>query len=140
MKQLKAPDASDVEGLYTLTKVKPKSKATDKVRITQIHGSILAKDAVKIADEVRRKKDELEGRKRENQLKRKIRQQVFYQCKVAFQCTRPDGKCMAAWLKECTACGNILLLQCRKSSCVDSNGYKPKMILADRVMKKQMMM
>ena len=42
-------DFSNVEGLFRLPNVKPNMKAIEKVRITQIHGSMTAEDSLSMA-------------------------------------------------------------------------------------------
>ena len=41
-------DFSNVEGLFCLPNVKPNMKAIEKVRITQVHGSMTAEDSLSI--------------------------------------------------------------------------------------------
>ena len=59
-------DSSDVEG----PKVKPKMKATEKARITQIHGSMTAQNALSMVPKIAREKEE-KKRKREEAAKKK---------------------------------------------------------------------
>ena len=46
-------DATDVPGLLSLPTIKPKLKTTQNVRITQMHGSMTAKNAIEVAEEIK---------------------------------------------------------------------------------------
>ena len=99
-------------------------KATKKMRITQIHGSMTAQDALsmvqKIARQRKGRKDET-GRSSQNKEENK---NLFYRCREVCSC---QGICKASQLKECQKCKYIMKSQCSKAGCRCEYGTKPKM-------------
>ena len=117
-------DSSDVEGLLSLPKVKPKIKATEKVRITQIHGSMTAKDALSMIQKIAREKDEKKKKQEEATKKKEENRSLFYRCREVCSC---QGSCKAKQLKECPKCKNVMKSQCSKAGCRSEDGTIPTM-------------
>ena len=119
-------DPSLVPSVFTFEKIKPKK--TKNQRITSVHGSMTAKNVLSIVKENNRKNNEKEKKKKENKEKRLKESEVFLLCKDKCQCEKPNGKCEALGLKQCSICNSVLKSQCGKKACRTPDGAKPLMI------------
>ena len=118
----------EIPGLLTIKKVKPneEKKATPTTRVTQVHGSMRAKDIAAKVKEIRDEKLKKQTEKEEAKKKKEEMKETFIKCKT--QCTCLQRKCLASGLKQCPICLNVLRSVCSKISC-KVNGIKPLMIL-----------
>ena len=126
--QQTVPRLEDIPGLLQINNINPSSK-TKNQRLTDVHGSLKAKDALKLASEKRaeeQKKEEKREMSRQNKIDMKQR---FQKCRE--RCVCEGETCDADGLKECSICKSILRSQCMKKKCIlesKSIGLKrPKM-------------
>ena len=99
-----------------LVKPNEEKKATSTTRVTQVHGSMRAKDVAARVKEIRDEKVKRESEKEEAKKKREKIKETFIQCKT--RCTCSQQKCLASGLKQCPVClNNVLRLVCSKASC-----------------------
>ena len=63
-------DASDVPGLLSIPRLKPKPVVSKNIRLTDIHGSVTGKDALALSIDVKKKKQEVANRKKATEQKR----------------------------------------------------------------------
>ena len=118
----------EIPGLLCMKKVKPK-ESTKNVRLTQVHGSMLAKDILTLAESIKEEKERKAGAKKEAYLKREEKLESFLKCKNECICFKPGGKCGAIKLRQCPNCHDVLKSQCGKARCKDESGTKPQMLL-----------
>ena len=62
-------DVSDIPGVLTVEKVTPKFQTSKNVRLTQIHGSMTAKNAIELVMEIQEKKDKAEKKRKTKPMK-----------------------------------------------------------------------
>ena len=68
-------------------------------------------------------------KKLKNKADERLRQkETFILCNDNCRCSRPDGKCEAKNLKECSVCRQVLLSQCSQLACKGKDGSKPAMV------------
>ena len=99
--------------------IKKHNTCHNTTHITQVHGSMKAKDVLNLVKDIKDKKDEKSKAKANSLQKKEQEKIVFIQCKK---------KCKALGLKECPVCHNILQSACSKTAC-RTDGKKPTMIL-----------
>ena len=128
LKDANSPNEINIEevpGFMPINIVKPKKDQEKLTRATLVHGSLHGTEILKIVKEIKQKKvdaEEKKEKKKEDQLNLIER---FIRCKD--QCVCLQVPCMAAGLKRCTICHNVLKSNCTKSSCRGESGEKPKM-------------
>ena len=127
IKQLESTpfDPSEVSSVFHYDRINPKKSKNQ--RITSVHGSMTAKNILKVVKENNKKKEENEQKKKENKERKAKEGEMFLLCKDKCQCSRPDGKCAAIGLKQCTVCQSVLKSQCGKKACRSTDGSKPVM-------------
>jgi len=121
-------DASTVPSVFTYDRIKPKK--TTNQRITAVHGSMTAKNILNVVRENNKKNEEKEQKKKENKGKKQRECEMFLLCKDKCKCEKPNGKCAALALKQCSVCKSVLRSQCGKKACRTPDGVKPAMIKA----------
>uniref|UniRef100_A0A7M5XKL4 Uncharacterized protein n=1 Tax=Clytia hemisphaerica TaxID=252671 RepID=A0A7M5XKL4_9CNID len=115
----------EVPGLLSIKKFKP---ATEKksVRVTNVYGSMRAKDVASQVQVIKEKKKEVEKVKKDKANQKEENKANFLKCKD--KCTCSEEKCLAIGLKQCPVCKNVLRSLCSKAAC-KVDGQKPVMIL-----------
>ena len=98
----------EVEGLLPYKTVKP--TATQRKKITDVHGSLRATDIRKLVEE-----REIEERNKEEKRKEKVNLKEalkvqFLTCKEKCQCDTME--CKAIQLQQCSVCRNVLKSKC----------------------------
>ena len=89
----------------------------------------------KVLEAVKEKRNEIEAKenkKLESQKERDNQKEMFLKCKENCQC---KDKCMAAGLKQCPICKNVLKYVCGKAAC-KLEGKRPTMIELSSVKRK----
>ena len=125
---------SDISDFMTVKKVKPKL-SKESVRVTQIYGSMKAKNVIEVVKEIKDKKEKAAVQKQEAAEKKEVTRQTFLQFKI--ECVCKSKKCAAVGLKQCPTCFQVMKSVCSKVKCrVD--GVKPKMILPAALKAKQL--
>ena len=116
---------SEIPNFVTIQKVKPKL-SKENVRVTQLYGSMKAKNAIVLVKEIKEKKEQAALHKKETVGKKELEKQTFLLCKT--KCVCGKKKCSAVGLKQCPTCFQVMKSICSKNKCrVD--GVKPQMIL-----------
>ena len=115
----------EVPGLLTIKKVKPNLQKTS-TRVTQVHGSMRAKDVAAKVKDIKEQKQRKVLAKEDAKKKKEETKEVFLRCKD--KCTCLKRRCLAIGLKQCPACKNVLRSVCSKANC-RLDGAKPIMIL-----------
>ena len=124
----KSLQLDDVPGLLTIKKVTPNpdKASTGTTRVTQVHGSMRAKDVASKVKEIKEEKLRIQAAKEAKKTQKEERKETFIRCKTKCSCNQK--KCLALGLKQCSVCLNVLRSVCSKAACrVD--GEKPAMIL-----------
>ena len=124
----KSIQLDEIPGLLTVKKIKPNLEKTS-TRITQVHGSMRAKDVASMVKEIKDKKETKAKAKEEALQKKEENREIFLRCKV--ECVCFEKKCKAIGLKECPICKNVMKSVCSKASC-KIDGVKPVMVLPKR--------
>ena len=116
----------DIPAFSKVDKFKPKK--IKNFRITQVTGSLEAKDVYKKRLEMEAveetKKQTLQDKKDKKDQERK----AFLRCKDA--CCCEGERCQAANLKQCSVCESVIKSQCTKAQCKLIASGKPKMLVA----------
>ena len=113
----------EIPGFMPIRKVKP-NLFTSSTRITQIHGSMKAKDVLSLVAGINEKKEQKGRTHLQNAEKNEVKKN-FIKCKEKCVCT--ENICKVTKLRECPKCHNILKPQYTKKACrVD--GKKPIMV------------
>lgn len=115
----------EAAGVLTTEKIKPKEKK-EKVRVTQVWGSMTGKNVLSMVKDIEEKKSQAKERKEVSQKKKEEEKVKFLKCKD--NCVCEGGECIAKGLKQCTVCGEILRSQCTKAKCKNDDGQKPLML------------
>ena len=124
----------EIPGLLTVQKVKPKQLTKPSTRVTQVHGSMEAKDVISLVKSIKEQKEQ-KVKLKEIQMKKKEKEKEdFYRCKS--KCVCKEDRCLATGLKECPSCHSILRAVCSKARC-KVDGKKPKMLLPIAATKKR---
>ena len=121
----KSIQLTEIPDFMTVQKVKPKL-SKENVRVTQIHGSMKAKNVISIVKEIKEKKEKAASEKQESVQKKEETKQRFLQCKV--KCICESRPCAAVGYKQCPICLQVMKSVCSKSKC-KVDGKKPTMIL-----------
>ena len=121
----KSIEFEEIPGLMVTKKVKPNLEKVS-TRVTQMHGSMRAKDVAAIVKGIKEVKEKKATSKQDTVNKKQELKELILQCKM--KCTCSQRKCLAAGLKECPVCKNVLCSVCGKASC-KIDGKKPTMIL-----------
>lgn len=106
---------NEIPGLLPIDRVKPKTDPTKNTRVTQIHGSLEAKDVLSMVESIKCDKEVKQKAKQERTAQKQIAKEAFYRCKE--KCVCGESKCLSASLKECPQCHDILKSVCSKSAC-----------------------
>ena len=114
----------EIAGVLKVNKIKPKPERKQ-VRLTQIYGSMEAKDAIGILKSIKESKQKEEERKEMRLREKEENTEKFLRCKSRCMCNQQ--KCQASGLKQCTYCGSVLKSVCSKAAC-RKDGKKPQMI------------
>ena len=115
----------EVPGLLSVRKVKPADEKKS-VRVTNVYGSMRAKDKASQVKVIKKKNTEAEKAKKEKANQKEENEVDFLKCKD--KCTCSNEKCLAIGLKQCSICKNVLRSLCSKAGC-KVNGQKRVMIL-----------
>ena len=119
-------DLEQVPGLLAMTKVKKPKLSSEKIRVTQVFGSMEGKKVKELVQEIKQKKKDAEIRKEEKTKEKQEGKDAFIRCKT--ECVCKKKVCAASGFRQCPKCLNILRSVCSKVACQD-DGKKPKMIL-----------
>jgi len=84
------------------------------VRITPVHGSMTSKDILNVVKEHNKKNKEKGKKKKETKQKKQKDTEMLLLCKNECKCEKPNEKCVAISLKQCTICNTVLKSQCSK--------------------------
>ena len=113
-----------IPGLLSIQKVVP--KPTEKVtRVTQVHGSIRGSDILTAVEKLRSLEKERQEKREDQKDKKRLDMEAFLKCRDRCVCLQKP--CLAANLKQCSSCFNVLKSQCSKLAC-RQDGSKPVMI------------
>ena len=104
--------------------VTPKEAVTKSVRVTQQHGSMEGKNILEAVTKISKEKEAKESKRKDAQKHKEEQKEAFYHCVNTCQC---EGDCMAAGLKQCPVCHNVLKSVCGKAGCQVA-GKKPTKI------------
>ena len=124
---------TEIPGFMTVQKVKPKL-SKENVRVTQIHGSMKAKNVINVVKEIKEKKEQTAKQKQETIEKKEETKQRFLLCKL--KCVCKNQKCDAVGYKQCPVCLQVMKSVCSKSRC-KVDGMKPSMILPAAITAKE---
>ena len=100
----------EIPGFMPIRKVKP-NLLTSSTRITQIHGSMKAKDVLSLVAGINEKKEQKGQTHLQNAEKNEVKKN-FIKCKEKCVCT--ENICKVTKLRECPKCHNILKPQYTK--------------------------
>ena len=123
----KGLDIEAVPGLLPSTQKVRKTASKEKVRVTQVCGSMKGKKVLEISKQLKEKKDQEEKEKKEKVKLKEERRSAFLQCKE--KCTCSKDPCLATGLRQCSVCLNVQKSQCSKKNC-KIDGKPPHMITA----------
>lgn len=115
----------EIPGLLTVKKVKPNMEKTS-TRVTQVHGSMRAKDVASLVKDIKEQKEKRAQEKEETRKKKEEEKEAFLKCKE--KCICSQKKCLALGLKQCPNCKSVLRSVCSKAGC-QVNGKRPRMVL-----------
>ena len=115
----------EIPGFLPVQKVKPKLSKKN-TRITQVHGSMKAKNVLTVLKDIESKKQEQVKSKEATAKKKEDTKLAFLKCKE--KCICEKQKCEAFGLKQCPVCQDILKSACSKAKC-KVDGIKPVMIV-----------
>ena len=118
----------EIPGLLTVKKVKPDMEKAS-TRVTQVHGSMRAKDVASLVEDIKEQKEKKAQAKEETRKKKEEEKEAFLKCKEKCICSKK--KCLALRLKQCPNCKSVLRSVCSKAGC-QVNGKKPSMILPEK--------
>ena len=119
-------DLKSVPGLLPSShKVRPAKVATEKIRVTQVCGSMTGKNVIELVKEIKEKKVESERQKQVKLSRKQDDKDLFLRCKD--ECVCNTEPCLASKLRQCSICLNIQKSQCNKKSC-KQDGVAPTMI------------
>ena len=105
------------EEISKLTKIeKFKVKKSKNFRITQVCGSLRAKDILSKCEELEAEENEKKMLIAAEKEKKDEIKKDFLKCKDGCQCG-DSQECKAIGLKQCTVCFNVLKSQCNKANC-----------------------
>ena len=121
----KSIQLNEIPGFMTIQKIKPKL-SKENVRVTQIHGSMKAKNVINVVKEIKEKKEQTAKQKQGNIEKKEETKQTFLRCKL--KCVCQNEKCDAIGYKQCPVCLQVMKSVCSKFRC-KIDGMKPTMIL-----------
>ena len=107
----KSIELEEIPGLMVTKKVKPNLEKVS-TRVTQIHGSMRAKDVAAIVKGIKEVKEKKAKSKQDAVNKKQELKELFLQCKM--KCTCSQRKYLAAGLKECPVCKKCVALCLRK--------------------------
>ena len=96
----KSIQLTEIPGFMAIQKVKPKL-SKENVRVTQIHGSMKAKNVINVVKEIKEKKKTAQ-QKQENIQKKEKAKHTFLLCKL--KCICKNDKCNAIGYKQCPVC------------------------------------
>ena len=116
----------EVPNLLHVPKIKPR-KSRDKIRVTQVHGSLEGKKVLELVEEISKKKEEKELAQKASKDKKQKEIEAFYKCKDRCLCN-DAGACIAQKLMQCPVCNDVLKSVCSKRACRSDLGEKPEMI------------
>ena len=102
----------EIPGFLEVAKVKPNKEATKSTRVTQVCGSMEGKKVLELTEQIKQQKQDKLQKQKNADDKRRKEKEAFFKCKDGCTCSKPDGKCSASKLKECTVCHNILHSVC----------------------------
>ena len=95
----------EIPGLLTVQKVKPKQLTKSSTKVTQVQGSMEAKDVINVVKSIKEQKEQKVKSKKIRIKKKKKEKEDFYRCKS--KCVYKD-RCLATGLKKCPSCHSIL--------------------------------
>ena len=124
----------EIPGLLTVQKVKPKQSTKSSTRVTQVHGSMEAKDLINLVKSIKEQKEQ-KVKSKEIQMKKKEKDKEDF-CRCKSKCVCKEDRCLTTGLKECPSCHSILRSECSKAHC-KVDGKKPKMLLPIAATKKR---
>ena len=105
----------DVLGFLEVKKVKPKQMADTTIRVTQVTGSMSAKNVLVSVQKIKEKKNEDERRKEETRIEKQQKFEWFIKSKDSCHCKIKERK--AKGFKQCPVCHNVVKSVCSKSKC-----------------------
>ena len=116
----------DIPAFSKVEKFKPKKSKN--IRITQVTGSLEAKDVYKKRLEMEAVEEDKKQKLQDKKDKKDQERKTFLRCKDA--CCCEGERCKAANLKQCSVCESVIKSQCTKAQCKLIASGKPKMLVA----------
>ena len=115
---------NEVPGLLTVERIPTNREKKKQVRVTQICGSMTARDVISTVKDVQEKKDDVLKAKDKRMSDKLEREKVFLVCQS--KCTCKKNACNASGLKQCPVCKDVMKSACRKKTCCSES--KPVII------------
>ena len=102
------PEVENVPGLMPFKSTAP-TKSKNKT-LTKMHGSLKSTEERKLVEEQEKSEEEAGRQRKERHLKKEEMKGAFQRCKLKCLCGEMVRK--ATQLKECSACFDVLKMQC----------------------------
>ena len=100
--------------MLNVDKMKNPRLSTEKIRVTQVQGSIEANKVKEIVKDIKKKKEEASARKMKRNREKQEGNDSFIRCKTACVCNKV---CTAIGFKQCPVCLSVLRSVCSKAAC-----------------------